>query len=445
MNIKLVSIVSALAISAAVAQDYDDEYEEAPAAAAESSQEEASEPEPAPAPAAPAVVEEEDEAPVAKTEESAAPAEQAKGLDVLHGRAYNTVANQAAASTVRDNMASPYKMAGSKLFYVEPTDKYGVLALGSGSMTYLLAFDRSVGDLSMVTAGIATKSFGVTLDFALDKKWGSAERKSDNNKAEGDISVTRPNDYIGATFAAPLGGIDLTVNAYWNTYALETDTESGDVEHDEDYWDLGGDLAFSNSPSGSTFAWAAGASVVRHKDFTKDVDFGANGAKETTERTGITANTLIQPFFNFGLPVLSNAESRVFLGLNTRLPLVFFDELDNKGAKRKDSYSIIGLYTSPNIFAEMNVSESWIIFGGAAFNWEVFSYASDEYTTNYDTPNAKVTTDVSIIGMRTNSTMATAGARFQYKNLSVEASVAEDLTTAAWEGLVGNFSATLSF
>ena len=445
MNIKLVSIVSALAISAAVAQDYDDEYEEAPAAAAESTQEEASEPEPAPAPAAPAVADDEDEAPVAKTEEVAAPAEQAKGLDVLHGRAYNTVANQAAASTVRDNMASPYKMAGSKLFYVEPTDKYGVLALGSGSMTYLLAFDRSAGNLGMVTAGIASKAFGVTLDVALDKKWVSAERKSDNNKDEGDVSVTQPNDYLGATFAAPLGGIDLTINAYWNTYRLETDTESGDVEHDEDYWDLGGALTFSNSPSGSTFAWAAGAVIVRHKDFTKDVDFGANGAKETTEATGPTANTLIQPFFNVGFPVLSNAESRVLLGFNTRLPLVFFDELDNKGAKRKDNYSIFGLYTSPNIFAEMNISESWIIFGGAAFNWAVFSYASDEFVTNYDTPNAKVTTDVSIMSMKTNATMATAGARFQYKNLSVEASVAEDLTTAAWEGLVGNFSATLSF
>ena len=137
MNIKLVSIVSALAISAAVAQDYDDEYEEAPAAAAESTQEEASEPEPAPAPApaAPAVADDEDEAPVAKTEEVAAPAEQAKGLDVLHGHAYNTVGNEAAASTVRGNMAVPYKMAGAKLFYVEPTDKYGALALGSGSMT----------------------------------------------------------------------------------------------------------------------------------------------------------------------------------------------------------------------------------------------------------------------------------------------------------------------
>ena len=447
MNIKLVSIVSALAISAAVAQDYDDEYEEAPAAAAESTQEEASEPEPAPAPApaAPAVADDEDEAPVAKTEEVAAPAEQAKGLDVLHGHAYNTVGNEAAASTVRGNMAVPYKMAGAKLFYVEPTDKYGALALGSGSMTYLLAFDRNIGNLGQVTAGIATKSFGVTVDVALDKKWGSAERKSDNNKDEYDASVTRPNDYLGATFAAPLGGIDLTINAYWNTYALETDTESGDDEHDEDFWDLGGSLVFSNSPSGSTFAWSVGAAVVRHKDFTKEVTFPAGGDKRTDESTGPTANTLIQPFFNVGFPVLSNAESRVLLGFNTRLPLVFFDELDNKGAKRKDNYSIFGLYTSPNIFAEMNVSESWIIFGGAAFNWEVFSYASDEFVTNYDTPNAKVTTDVSIMGMKTNATIATAGARFQYKNLSVEASVAEDLTTAAWEGLIGNFSGTLSF
>ena len=135
----------------------------------------------------------------------------------------------------------------------------------------------------------------------------------------------------------------------------------------------------------------------------------------------------------------------MLLGFNSRLPLVFFDELDNKGAKRKDNYKILGLYTSPNIFAEMNVSESWIIFGGAMFNWEVFSYASDEYTTNYDTPNAKVTTDITIMSMKTNTSYATAGARFQYKNLSVEASVAENLNTANWSGLIGSFSGTLSF
>ena len=442
MNIKLISVISALAVSAAVAQDYDDEYEDEATPAAESTQEEAPA---APAPAAePAPA-----APVFSTdaEETAAPAPaaQATGLNVLHGHAYNVVGNEAAASTVRGNMAVPYKMAGSKLFYVEPTDKYGALSLTSGSMTYLLAFDRNDGNLGLVTAGIANKAFGVTVDFALDKKWLSAETKSDNNKSEGDASVTKPNDYIGATFAAPLGSVDLTINAYWNTYALETDTESGDVEHDEDYWDLGGRVAFSNAPSGSTFAWSVGAAVVRHKDFTKDVDFAANGAKETREATGPTANTLIQPYFNIGFPVLSNAESRVLLGLNSRLPLVFFDELDNKGAKVKDSYSIFGLYTSPNILAEMNISESWIIFGGAAFNWEVFSYASDEYTTNYDTPNAKTITDISIMGMKTNATIATAGARFQYKNLSVEASVAENLNAEAWSGLIGNFSGTLSF
>ena len=444
MNIKLISVISALAVSAAVAQDYDDEYEEdsAPAAAEAAQEEEApAAPAPAaePAPAAPVFSAEPEEA------AAPAPAEQATGLNVLHGRAYNIVGNEAAASTVRGNMAVPYKMAGSKLFYVEPTDKYGALALGSGSMTYLLAFDRNGANLGMFTAGIATKAFGVTVDVALDKKWGSGEVKSDNSKGEGDVSVTKPNDYIGATFAAPLGAVDLTINAYWNTYALETDKESGDVEHDEDYWDLGGSLALTNGPSGSALAWSVGAAVVRHKDFSKDVDFGANGAKETREATGPTANTLIQPYFNIGFPVLSNAESRVLLGLNTRLPLVFFDELDNKGAKTKDSYSIFGLYTSPNILAEMNVSENWIIFGGASFDWEVFSYASDEYTTNYDTPNAKEITDISIMGMKTNATIATAGARFQYKNLSVEASVAQDLTTAAWEGLIGNFSGTLSF
>ena len=119
--------------------------------------------------------------------------------------------------------------------------------------------------------------------------------------------------------------------------------------------------------------------------------------------------------------------------------------MDNKDDDIKDNYKILGLYTSPNIFAEMNVSESWIIFGGATFNWEVFSYANDEYVVNYDTPKAKVTTDITVMSMRTNATIATAGARFQHKNLSVEASVAENLNTDAWSGLIGNFSGTLSF
>jgi len=435
MNIKLIALASAVAVSSAVAQDYD-EFEESVNTPA---QEEAA-PAPAPAPAAP-VYNEPAAAPVAEAQPAAAPA---AGLNVLHGVAYNTVGNEAAASTVRGNIASPYKMAGSNLFYVEPSGEYGALALTSGAMTYLLAFDN-YASLGLVTAGIATGNMGVTLELAIDKKWASEEVTTGDGSGEGDASITGINDHLAATFAMNLGAMDFTARAYWDTYKQEIDTETETGSDDNDYWNLGVTLGLSNGPSGSTFAWSAGLWFQRHTDFHKTEDTDMAGAKVTTEATGKEANITIQPYFNFGFPVFSTADARVLFGMNTRLPLVFFDELDNKNRKIRDSYSIYALYTTPNIFAEMALNENWIIFGGAAFEWEVFSYASDEYETNYDASNNKETTDLSIIGMKTNSTTATAGARFQYKNLSIEASVADNLGSSAWSGLIGSFSGTLTF
>lgn len=438
MNIKLITLATAVAMSAALAQE--DEYEETTEAAEESyqqaeaqSEEEASEPEESSAPVAAAEEDDEEEA-EAPAAAAAAPAQQPGGLNVLHGVAYNTVGNEAAASTVRGNMASPYKMSGSNLFYVEPSNEYGVLSLAKGGLTYLLAFDNNA-NLGMVTAGIATGAFGVTVDLSLAKKWIDEEI----GKAEASASVTRANDLIRVNAGVLLGAMDLTANIYWNTYRTEIDTESDANEEDNDFWDIGGQVILSNAPSATNLAWSAGLSVERHSEDYERVTTALNGAKQTTERDGNGAYLFIQPQLNIGLPVLSTESSRVLVGLNTRLPIVFFDDIENANQKTTDSYSIMGLYTSPNIFAEMALTENWVIFGGASFEWEVFSYADDELEAG------DVTTDISICSMTTNNTMATAGARFQYKNLSLEASIADNLSSAAWAGLIGQFSGTLTF
>lgn len=440
MNLKLIALASAFAVSAAVAQDYEEDTDyQSPEEPQEEAVADEPEPTPAPAPApAPAPVEEVSANEVA----TAAPAPVA-GLNVLHGSAYNTVGNEAAASTVRGNMASPYKMNGAKLLYVEPSNQYGVLSLGGGAMTYLLAFDNQDG-LGKVTAGVATKGFGVTVDVALDKKWLSNEVSTAGGSGEVNASRTGAGDYLGATFAMPLGAMDVTIGAHWRTYQNEIDNETETNENNVDYWDLGVFANLSNSPSGSKMAWNAGLSIDRFSDYRETVSTNNQGAKTTTESTGKLANLKIVPHFNFGMPVLSNENSRVLVGLNTRLPIVFFDELDNAAAKQKDSYSIFALYTAPNIFAEMALTENWIVFGGAAFDWEVFSYADDEFTDRYDS-EFKTTNEVSVISMKTNATVATAGARFQYKTLSLEASIAQNLNTTAWSGLIGNFSGTFSF
>lgn len=442
MNIKLLTLATAVAVSAAVAQDYDDEYEESTSteASTEATQEE-SEPEPAPVAAAPQVAPQPMpvyQEPAPAEQPAAAPAQ--GGLNVLHGNAYNMVGNEAAASTIGGDMNAVYKMNGRKLIYVEPSDKYGALALGSGSMTYLLAFDNSE-DLGMLTAGIAMKSFGIALDVALNKEWRSHEVNTANNKNTNDRSTTGQGDIIQLRLGALLGGVDLTAQLYWLTYQDETDTETDNgvkVEHDEDYWTLGGNLAISNGPSAKNLAWSFGAQFYRHTDWQKD-----SQGNQSREVTGENAYIHIQPFFNLGTPVFQSENANVFLGLNTFVPVRIYDEIEEGegNATTTNNRMSFGLYTSPNILGEMAVNENWIVFAGATYLWNVFSRSSTEKETSL----TKTTDDTSIITMHTYATQANAGVRFQYSHLIVEASIANDLGSDAWAGLVGNLGVFFTF
>jgi hypothetical protein len=47
--------------------------------------------------------------------------------------------------------------------------------------------------------------------------------------------------------------------------------------------------------------------------------------------------------------------------------------------------------------------------------------------------------------MHTYATQANAGVRFQYSHLIVEASIANDLGSDAWAGLVGNLGVFFTF
>ena len=446
MNIKLLTLATAVAVSAAVAQDYDDEYEESTSteASTEATQEE-SEPEPAPVATAPQVAPQPMpvyQEPAPAEQPAAAPAQ--GGLNVLHGNAYNQVSNEAAAATIGNayggDMQAVYKMNGRKLVYVEPSNQYGALALGSGSMTYLLAFDNSE-DLGMLTAGIAMKSFGIALDVALDKEWRSHEVNTANNKNTNDRSTKGQGDIIQLRLGALLGGVDLTAQLYWLTYQDETDTETDNgvkVEHDEDYWTLGGNLAISNGPSAKNLAWSFGAQFYRHTDWQKD-----SQGNQSREVTGENAYIHIQPFFNLGTPVFQSENANVFVGLNTYLPVRIFDEIEEGegNATTTNNRMSFGLYTSPNILGEMAINENWIVFAGASYLWNVFSRRS----TEIETSATKTTDDTSIITMHTYATQANAGVRFQYSHLIVEASIADDLGSDAWAGLVGNLGVFFTF
>lgn len=419
MNIKLIALMTAMTMSAAVAQDYDYEEEEEEAApAAQASSEES-----APAAKQPAA----QDAPAAQVNAA---------FNVLHGNAYNMVGNEAGASTIGGNMLSPYKMYGSNLLYVEPSGEKATLALTKGGITYLAAFDNmgsvenitaglaqydDLENLGLITVGMAFGNMGIAIDFALDKTWEDQEV----DDAENSVSTTGAGDVINLKFGMNLGAFDLTANAYWLTFDEEVDTETDAAEEDNDFWDLGLNVAISNGPSAKTMFWSAGLNILRQASET--ITEAGNTKTEVTHDNTFFA---IQPFANIAFPVLSSDMAQIFVGTNTRLPIIFFDETAS-------DRSFFGLYTTPNVLAEVTLNENFMIYGGANYDWKVLGYYSEE------TKASK--TDASEISMRTNAPMANAGMRFQYKNLILEASIADQLGSAAWDGLVGNFGMLLTF
>lgn len=419
MNFKLVSVAAALAMSAAVAQDYDDEYEEESTEAAAPA---------APAPAAPAVEEKEDvaEAPAQEAALPQAPA-QAGLFNVLHGNAYNLGGNEAGAATIGGDFAAPHKMAGRKLIYVEPSAERANLSFVNGSMTYLLGFDNSA-NMGMVTAGFATQGMGVTVDLALDKQWDSEEVSTQAATSESSRSLTREGDLIGVNFSMALApNMDLKADAYWLTFRDEEDTETDAAEVDNDYWDIGFDVSIS--VAANNLSWTAGLNFLRQASTT-----------ETTPGAEVTHNDaflMLQPFFNVAIPLMSAENAQLFIGTNTRLPLYFYDEI--KEGDNTDNISSFGLYTQPNILAEVSLTENWMVFGGAYYDWKIFGRIGEEEKAT------GVTTDRSSITMKTYNASANAGARFSYKNFVLEASVAESLGSSSWSGLVANLGAFIHF
>ncbi|MCQ2097435.1 MAG: hypothetical protein MJY87_05765 [Fibrobacter sp.] len=432
MNFKLIALMTAMSMSAAIAQDYEDEEEEeesAPAATSQSSGSESESAQESSSAAAASIPDAQDAPAVTQT----------NGVfNVLHGNAYNLVGSEAGASTIGGNMHSPYKMYGSNLLYVEPSGENATLALTKGGLTYMFAFDNTaslggitaglpiydaadLSNIGIITAGVAFKGMGLAIDFGLDKVWNS-EEVGDN---ETDESITAAGDIINLKFGMLLGAFDLTANAYWLTFQDEEDEDGGATETDNDYWDLGLNVAISNAPSAKNFFWSAGINILRQSSETTTKMGGTK-----TEVTHEDAFFALQPYMNFALPVLASDIAQVFVGTNTRIPLVFFDETDS-------DRSGFGVFTTPNILAEVTLSENWIVYGGANYDWLLFGYEGEEIE--------KSKTDRSSISMRTNAPMANAGVRFQYKNLILEASIADQLNSAAWAGLVGNFGALLTF
>jgi len=429
MNLKLISVAAALAVSAAVAQEAtatapaQEPAAEAPAQEASTeaaAQETATDAAPAEsteaaapesAPAAATLVEEVPAAAASSELAVESVTDTAKAnFDVLRTRAYNAVGNQAAAATIADNLAKPHEMHGSKLVYLEPSLEYAALSFGE-KYTYFLSFRNTTGNQGFVTAGFASAAFGVEVYGAVGKTW---TLRDEPNREVSSNSVNT-GDEIGAIYSMPLGGLDLTVEADWRTTAPETSGESSAKKSDnytkieQDYWDVTAKATVSNTPTqNKVIAWAAGLTFLRHNLTENTID-----EDEETQMSTLDSRVQIEPFFNFGFQVLKSNNARVFLGLNTNVPMAIYDDIANKENYVRKDHMGLSVVTKPNILAELALNDNWLVFGGAAYTWNVFA---TEYLYEGDS-------DINAFSMKSNSVNVDAGVRFQYKNFALEAAL----------------------
>ena len=433
MKIKLITLTAATALTVAMAQENSDNVQLVPVASAP-----AAAPAPAPQAQAPA------KAPAPVAQPAPAPTQPvdtaaAKKPSALRGIAYNNVGNQAADATIVGNLNKPYTMAGQKLVYMEPTSAFSAVAFGEGS-TKFISFERS-DNLGLATAGFASKTFGASVSYALGKEIIFTKTRDAYEMEEQTTYNVTNGDIIRLRASMPLGFFDVNASAFWLTYQAETTTSEehkdsdgkSSIDTENDYWDLGATLDISNDPSAKSFFWNFGIIFTRHENaYSRESKSGSSTTK--TETTGQDANLYIQPSLNIGAAILQNENARVLLGLNTRIPLVFYDEFDDTRNKNKDSYFTMGVYTSPNFFAELNLGNCWQVFGGASYIWAVFAMDKEEFITDYNDELDIVKSNITQIRSRTGATNVDVGARFHYSNFALEASIANTFYTNPFRG-----------
>lgn len=319
----------------------------------------------------------------------------------VHGSAYNIVNNEAADATVRSNMAMPHKMTGSRYGYFEPVDGYGIAAFGSNKRTYFLAFDNS-DNLGLITAGAAFGNFGASLRFAVGKNWYKAYLEDIGDYQEN--NTTSSGTLFGATVSTRILGTDLGVDLAYSNTDNQQFTSSNLASEGLYSWDFTGKLTLANSYY-QLFYWSASISFQRYqatrtsREVIYSVPFGSPVIQSTlrTVVTDTASHVTITPQFNIGSNVLSSPKSKLYIGLNTAIPMTAYDRISGI-VSRHNEYS---LQFTPNILGEVELGKYVMAFGSASYLWTAYEMR-DSYkgSTGIKAYNSVSGTTTANIGMK---------------------------------------------
>ena len=343
----------------------------------------------------------------------------------LHGNAYNNVANIGASANVATNLASPHSMKGQNLVYLEPTLEYGLVSFTKGN-TFYLALDNS-DKVGLMTVGMAMQGMGLSLDLGLGKTFTSSEIAS----VETSGSTIALGDVIGLHFSMPMGGLDLLAHLEWLTIQDQVSAETPAAETNANYYDLLLEAEIGNTLSAKELFWTGGAQILRRNATVENI-----AGPTTVVASDPDSHIEIVPYFNLALKVLGNDRARVLVGSNNAIGIQLFDEITGT----RDSRTELGLFLSPNIFAEIALTKNWMFFGGATHTLNLFTIGTESLGDNSATQ----------MQLLTEQTVVEIGTRFQWKSIAVEASLADsfiDNPLGAFSGsaLAANLGAFIYF
>jgi len=330
---------------------------------------------------------------------------------ILHGKSYNKNSNMAAANNTDLLLRYPNLFANRKFFYIEPTNKMGILSLGS----FFTAFDISPlgtdaegkdlgnSELGRLTLGYAVPGFGFYIRGGLGR-----ERTSDDNGVE---SKTFAGDDWAFAIAKSFIGMNLAVEGDWLTKKEQTheDPDNG-VEREQRYNSLTLGANITNAPTAKNFTWTLGARFLNYLDETQ-ID------GEVSESDDPNSFWRISPYFRAGLSVLENENARVLVGGAAILSYTNFDD-------PSEVYEFRAML-QPSVLGEIFVGEqkNFMFYGEFGYNWDLF-------VLNKDNASDKTTISDEMFPVVTS-----VGFRYQYKDfLSVEFGIGDSLFSGS-----GNF------
>ena len=326
--------------------------------------------------------------------------------DILHGNAYNTVWNEAAAATIGGNLAFPHFMHGSKLVYFDPVEQQGAVAFGD-SWTYFLSFDNNA-NMGLLTAGIAFSKFGLSVDYSLGKDWRYTDHADKTQETE---KSTTPGSMVGGNISANFGSFDVLVSGHYLTPNGNSFLSLPNSETEDEAWAVDGYLGISYS--GDVYYWTFGVEGMRneskHKTSNSEVRVIDGKNYLVTTKTTISdslASIALAPSFSIGAAILSSENANVYLGLNTSVPMYMFDQIDSVCDKHNEGMVIF----TPNILGEVQLSKYVMAFGGASYDWVAASYS--DYELNNE--------ETKLIATTVGGTTVNLGARFEYGPAAVE-------------------------